>query len=416
MKVIHFVRRLHSDSLARNSLYLMISTLIMAVLGFFFWIMVARLYKPEEIGIATSLISVVGLISTLSQLGFNNSLIRDLPSSEGKNKIVNTVCTLVAVTAAIFAVFYLIGIDFFSPKLHFLRENHIVIFLFLGASVVNAVNSITDNIFIGLRNSKYILIYNSVFSVTKLILPFFLTAYGAFGIFLSVMGGIAAALTLTIFFLITVYNLTLRPMIDRAVLNKTLKYSATTYLTGLIGSIPSMLLPVLVLNILGPAHAAYYYMAFTIANLLFVIPQSVTRSLFAESAYDTTMVKRQVLKAAKIMYALIVPSVIIALVASGLILRVFGKSYSAEGLTLLRILAVSTVFMIINYIGGTLFHIGGRLRLILIYNTAGAVLMLVATVAGMHYTHSLNGLGAGFLFAQAVMTVAYIPQILRALR
>src|SRR5664279_5323018 len=39
-----------SDSLYRNSIYLMASTGIMAFFGFFFWIINARLYKPEQVG------------------------------------------------------------------------------------------------------------------------------------------------------------------------------------------------------------------------------------------------------------------------------------------------------------------------------------------------------------------------------
>jgi len=57
------------DSLYRNSIYLMTSTLIMAVLGFVFWMVNARLFTTEQVGLATTIISVMGLITGFSVLG-----------------------------------------------------------------------------------------------------------------------------------------------------------------------------------------------------------------------------------------------------------------------------------------------------------------------------------------------------------
>ncbi len=414
--VIKTIRNVHADSLARNSLYLMMSTLIMSVLGFFFWIIIARLYDPSEIGIATSLISLISLISTFSQLGFNNTLVRDLPTTKDKNAVINTACVLVGITALICGIIYIVGVRFFSPKLVFIQSNLILSILFLIAVTITAINSVTDNIFVGLRNTKYILIYNTAFSIVKLILPLLLIPFAAFGIFLSVAAGITVALLLTIYFLMSVYGYRPRLSIDQAVLRSSARYSFGTYAAGLIGGIPSMVIPILILNILGPSHAAYYYMAFTIASLLFVIPQAVTRSMFAESSSDLKTVKNQVKKSAKLMYLLIVPASLMVFFFGGLVLRVFGKSYSSEGLVLLRFYAAATIFMIVNYIGGTLFYVNNEIKRIFIYNTAGAVIMLTASVAGMFITKNIAGLGAGFLFTQALMTIAYIPQILRIVK
>jgi len=75
---------LANDSLYRNSIYLMLNTGVMAVFGFFFWIINTRLYCTEQVGIGTTLISVMKLISSFSLLGLGNSLIKHPPTSDKK--------------------------------------------------------------------------------------------------------------------------------------------------------------------------------------------------------------------------------------------------------------------------------------------------------------------------------------------
>jgi len=85
-----FYNYLVNDSPYRNSIYLMLSTGVMAVFGFFFWIINVRLYSAEQVGIGTTFISIMTLISSFSILGLGSELIRYLPTSERKNKKINT--------------------------------------------------------------------------------------------------------------------------------------------------------------------------------------------------------------------------------------------------------------------------------------------------------------------------------------
>jgi len=120
MKTISkFYNLLIKDSLYRNAIYLMLSIGVMAVLGFFFWIINARLYSAEQVGIGTTLISIMTLISSFSILGLGNGLIRYLPTSERKNKKINTSFTIVALMSILISVIYLIFLKTFSPKLLF---------------------------------------------------------------------------------------------------------------------------------------------------------------------------------------------------------------------------------------------------------------------------------------------------------
>src|SRR5215469_9698081 len=116
-------RHFMTDSLYRNSIYLMLSTSIQAFFGFFFWIIAARLYSPDQVGIATTLISVMSLISGFSILGLNVGLVRFLPKSKEKNEKINSSFFITTVASVLISIIFITGIKTFSPKLLFLQTN-----------------------------------------------------------------------------------------------------------------------------------------------------------------------------------------------------------------------------------------------------------------------------------------------------
>ena len=67
-----------SDPLFKNAYFLMFSSLTSAGSGFFFWLIAARFYSTADIGLASAIISAMGLISMLSLLGFDCFSVRAL--------------------------------------------------------------------------------------------------------------------------------------------------------------------------------------------------------------------------------------------------------------------------------------------------------------------------------------------------
>ena len=66
----HFVR---TDPMLRNALFLIVNSGIQAGLGLAFWIITARLFSTESVGLASSLISASNLIMFLGLLGMNTT-------------------------------------------------------------------------------------------------------------------------------------------------------------------------------------------------------------------------------------------------------------------------------------------------------------------------------------------------------
>ena len=346
-----FYNYLSNDSLYKNSIYLMLSTGVMATFGFFFWIINARIYSAEQIGIGTTLLSIMSLISSFSILGLGTGLIRYLPTSEIKNKKISTSFTLVTLISILISIIYLIFMKTFSPKLIFVRENIVFSLMFILFVVLSSLNTISDNVFIAYRSSKFVLLKSIIFSIAKLIFPLLLLALGAYGIFVSVGIAVVIAFIFSLMVLILRFNYFFKPIIDMSVVKRMVKFSLGNYTAELIGGLPSLALPILITNLIGAKFSAYYYMAIMIAGLLYVIPMATSQSLFAEGSYNEKELRLHVKKATTIIALILIPAIIIIVFLGKYILLAFGKDYSSEGFRLLQFFAISGVFIATKNIG-----------------------------------------------------------------
>lgn len=407
--VLKFYNLLAGDSLYSNSIYLMLSVGVMSLLGFFFWIITARLYSTVQVGIGTTLISIMTLITGFSSLGLGNGLIRYLSASDKKNKMINTSFTIVALMSVLISIIYLIFIKYFSPKLLFIRENLIFSILFVSFVVFSSLNAISENVFIAYRSSKFVLIKNTVSSISKLILPLFLVMLGAYGIFISMGIAMAIAFLLSLVFLILRFNYLPKPLIDISIVKSMTIFSLGTYTAGLIAGLPATVLPIILINLVGAEFAAYFYIDMMIANLIYIIPRATSQSLFAEGSYDETKLKLHLKKAIKIIFIIIMPVIFIFFLFGNYILLAFGAEYSYEGFVLLKFLSISGIFISINYLGSTIFTIKHRIKLIIILSLITTVLILSLSVIliKMNFTSSI-AIGIGWTVGHGIASVVYL--------
>ena len=410
MKTISkFYKLLANDSLYRNSIYLMLSTGVMAVFGFFFWIINARLYSAEQVGIGTTLISIMTLISSFSLLGLGNSLIKYLPTSGKKNEKINTSFMLVGLTSIFVSIFYLVFLKIFSPKLLFVRESIIFSLLFILSIVFSSLNTISENVFKAYRSSKFVLIKNTISSIAKLILPIFLVALGAYGIVVSMGIAMAIAFLVSLVFLILRFNYLPKPIIDRIVVKRMTKFSLGNYIAGFIGGLPAMVLPILIINSIGAKFSAYFYLDMMIANLLYIIPTATSQSLFAEGSYSETELKVHLKKAIKIISLILIPAILVTFLFGNYILLAFGKKYSSEGFILLKLLSISGIFISINTIGGTILNIKIKIKLLILLSLINTTVILSLSVFFIKMNlFGVVGVGIGWIVGHGIISVIYL--------
>lgn len=405
------------DPLYRNSIFLMANTVVTTGLGFFFWMIIARFYSEADVGLGAAIISAIGLLVSLSKLGFDVGLIRFLSKAEKPVELINSCLTIPVVVSLLIAVIFVIGVNIWSPALTFIRGNIIFAVAFIFFTVFLTLSSMTDSIFIAKRQAGFVLSKNTIISLIKIALPFILVLFfRAFGIVSSL--GIATAITVIIYLLIVLPRIQsgYKPMfkINPSVIRDVRKYSISNYVIGLLGAAPNLILPILIVNRLGAEDNAYFYMSSMIAGLLFIIPGAVSTSLFAEGSHFEDQLERNVRRSYKFIFILLIPAVVLLLLCGKWLLMAFGPDYSENGLLLLRVLAISSIFTGINSVYTTILLVKRRLRELIALVGFTSVSLLIA-IYFLTPTTGIVGVGYAMIAANGIVS-AYVIIALRRLR
>ena len=331
------VRQHLEQPLIRNSFFIMASSFAAAGFGFFFWMIAARFYSQADVGIATALMSSMGLLILISRLGLDQSVIRFFPSRD-KNRVLGTAVLVPTAIALGAGVFFIAAVDVLAPELTIVRTIAPLYLVILGAYSIVWVFEGALN---ALRKSEYYFALNLLYGTRILFLiPLvFLGAVGIFGAFgLSFILGLVLAL-----FLLSRCSVRPTPCVDRPFLREAWQFSAGAYIAGILMSAPNMVIPIMVLHVLGAESTANYYITYAIVSILFMIPYAFTTSLFVEGSHGGEM-KRSVLRTLASMFALLIPAIIALSLFGEPILGLIGKDY-VEGMALLRVLALSALFV-----------------------------------------------------------------------
>jgi len=398
--------RFKRESLFQNSVYLMMSTAIMAVFGFVFWIITAHMYTPDQVGFATALISVTSLLSGLSLFGFNTALLKYLPKSEKPNTIINTAIIMVALVTVVLSAIYVIGIGYIAPQFGLLKSVPTYGALFIIFMIAVSINSLTDSVFIAYRASKYNFIVYAFFGLTKVILPAFLLRYGSFGIFFAYTGSVLVALALSFYFMAAKFNYKAYWIIEGDTVKKMATFSVANYAASFLSSVPTFTLPLLIVNRLGNAQSAYYYIAAAIVALLYVVPTATAQSLLAEGAHNENELNAFVKNALKLVGLLLGIGIVGIALLGHYVLLVFGTSYAANGFWLLQIMSVTSLFLSINYIGATVLRVKQQLNALVWVNIGYVVVTMALIFWWLRY--GILGAGWALLGGQMFACLEYL--------
>lgn len=394
-----------TDSLFRNSFYLMLNTGLQAVIGFFFWLIAARIFNPTQIGLVTALISAGSLVSVFCLLGFNNVLVRFLPTSQRKNEQLSTVFTLAGIASFFGSFLFLMwGIWSHSPTIP-LNNIKIISALFILYVLVLSLNSLIESAFIAYRDAKYVLIKNVIINILKLVLLFFVIELGFIGIL-----GITTAVTLIAFligyvWLITKFNYRPSLAVDMETIRETKKFAIGNYLGTLFGVLPSTTLILIIISRLSAQDAAFFYIPSMMATVLNIIPSSTAQSLFAEISNHESEMAKYIKDGVKNLFMALIPAVVIVWITGGFILKFFGPDYASAGVWPLRILALSSIVGALNYFGDTLLLVKKFSGMYIFMNALNSL-----TIVGLSYYMAPRGLVAiavSSLIAQIITLAVY---------
>ena len=304
-----------------------------------------------------------------------------------------------------FSILFLIGLPFWAPKLvPVLWGNIFFTFLFILFTLLWLLSMLVDAVFVAKRTAEYVLIRNLVFSILKLLIVFFAVALGAFGIFFS--WGISALIAFIVVLLYFLPRLGHRPgfSIDRTVIGHIFKFSLGNHVANFLGYSAILLLPLMITEVLSPEMAAYFYISWMIASILFMVPVGISSSLLAEVSTNEDKFRENLKKAIKFTYLLVIPGVILLYILSDELLLLFDEGYVVNALSVLRIFALSTLFYAANVIYITVKNIQKKVKTVIAVNAVIAFFTLSLSYLLLGRI-GLEGVALAWLFSQASVTV-----------
>jgi O-antigen/teichoic acid export membrane protein len=338
------------DSLARNSILIMASTVGTSALGYLFWMLAARELPRAAIGTATALISVATVVSMVSNLGIGHMFIQRLPGSDDVrawSRIVGggLVLGCAATSAAAFVTAAVLPGQ--AGNFGFLSSASLAAAL-IATAVALTASTLLDYVFVAHRASHGMLWRNLALAGGKVAALPALTAAG-----LHSAGAVLLAWTVPS---IAVSLYTVRAGLGRLRPGARLTGAGITaelrhvrgslsghHLINLAQAGPAAVLPVLVTARLGTAENAHFYVAWMTASVLFMVSPAVASAFYAERSNAPGGPGASLPRAAAVVLAVIGVPAVVLFTFGGRILGLFSADYATGGAILLQILVLAAV-------------------------------------------------------------------------
>lgn len=403
------------DPLRRNALFLVSANALAALFGFVFWIIAARYYSSEDVGLATALISSMMLLTVIARFGFDISIVRFLPQSRSKNDIINTYLTVIAIVSGLLGIIFILGLSAWSPELMFIRENFLYALVFIIVTTASSVIYLQEHVFIACKKTHYLLVETAL-TGSRLGFLMLLMSLGVMGIYISWGISVGIAIIATFWFLFRASpGYKPLPVIKTAILKETIGFSTWNYVAEGFKELPKWIMPLIIIRLLSPEMSAYFYMAWTVASILYLISYATSFSLLAHGSHDPKTLRAETFKAAKFILLLLIPATVIIFLFGDVILTLFGKEYTRNAFDLLKLLSISSIPLAVNTLYITIKRVQLRMKPLLLIHGFIAV-ATIGISAGLMDSRGIIGIGIAWLASNTVVALFLIPVLWRMVR
>jgi O-antigen/teichoic acid export membrane protein len=326
--------------------------------------------------------------------------------------LINASFSVSLVVALLVAGIFLAGLGWWSPGLSVLQSTVLYALLFLISNVTFALMQIQEVLFVAERSSRlnfYKALFSNLLQVGLLFLCLFLPDWT------TIFAVIVLSEALALVFFNWRYRRTVRRdyrpalVLDPQAWKPIAAYSLSNFVAERISLLPNSVIPLIVLNSLGAASSAYFYMAWSLAGTLGMAGQALGLSLFAESSHNPDEIEKNALHSFAAGMLILVPGVLGILVLGPLALNFLGKAYSQEGTPLLNLLALSVIPMALHRITASVLRARNKIKHLLLANTVTAVLRIGLSLWFIPYL-ALPGVGIASL-ASNVLAGVFVAMI-----
>ncbi len=441
-----YIRVVRSDSLIRNSLCMMISTIVTAGLGYVFWIVTARSFTRAQVGTASAIISLCTTLALFTYLGAQTLLIERLHAYERSRKWTAVLAQICGATVGATTIVALLVIPFLAHSRNygsFFTDTGTLAIAILGTMAWTLVNMLSAA-FIAARRADGVLSLQGLVSLLKVIsvLPLAALGLGVTGIVVSWVGSAAVGGVIAVAWSLPRLELGRRPdgltshratengrpaddgrRYQRPGYRGTRRRSAVVrstdvrhllgqHLTSMGGALTPLILPVLVSVRLGDVNNAYFYVTWMVGSAFFMVSPAISSALFAESVRTRSGLRPVIARAFRVTSLLLIPAIIIIVAIGKYILAIFGTPYASTGYGLLVLLALSAIPDAVSNIAIAVLRVTGRL----VYSTTLNLSIMLSAVIGSWFLMPRFGIAAAgicWLAAQVLGAIASVPAFLK---
>jgi O-antigen/teichoic acid export membrane protein len=336
-------------SMLPNSLALIGAQVATLGLGFLFWLLAARLFAADVVGLAAGVVAAVLLCVQLALLGVGSAVIALFPESRARpGRLLDTALTLAVVTGLVAGGLFLALAAGVFPELGIVGRSPAFGLLFAVMSALGTVGVVLDQASTTLRRGDQALVrgvLNGILSLAALgTLAVAAIPGGSMAIFACwVVGGAAACALGAVQLDGAVARYRYRPRLARRTARRLIAVGLPNHALTLADRAPGLLLPVLVTEVLSPTANAYWYAVWMMAWLVFVVPVQVGMTLFAEAADRPHDTERLVTHGVRSSLAIGLAAAVVLAALADVALSLLGPEYAAAGATPLRVLVWGVV-------------------------------------------------------------------------
>lgn len=343
------IARVREDSLLRNSLFIMATMVVTSVFGFAFWLVAARLFTAEVVGLTAALIAAGMIVTLVASLGAGGTLIQSLPEQTERPEwsltfwAGLTVSLVVSVMATLTTLFLLPQINDQFAAL----QKPVYASAFVIGTVAMTAGAVLDYAFLAERVASRMFGRNAVVAVGKLLATVLLAMLGTSaltllgGWALAALGGLAVGTTL-LYRHVGPVELPTPPSLARSVRGLRSRL-AGHQLIGMGGALLPYLLPLLVTARLSASDNAYFYTTWMMAGVFLIIAPAVSQSLFAEGVHSPAELREKARSGLCIIGALLAPCIVGVLTLGGDLLSAFGAAYASHAKELLELVVLASI-------------------------------------------------------------------------
>jgi O-antigen/teichoic acid export membrane protein len=340
-------------------------------------------------------VTATSLLAVLSLFGLNTTLVRFLPMSKDRDALITAAVILVAACAAGFSLIYLLLIPVLAPRLAFVEHRPAMVAGFVLLTSFAAVNLLTDSVFIASRKASYCALTDGgVSGITRIASGLILVGGGTYGIYCACAAGFATAAVVSLVLIATA--LRWRPSLTKPfrTLKPLLRFSSANYAGNICMVLPTLVVPLIVLDRLGASAAAYYFVAFQIATLLYSAVYAVEQAFLAEGSHADADWREIRKRSRRFAFALFVPGCLALIVAAHWVMLAFGAKFSHYGTPSLMVLALAVIPIAAFQWSWTVLRLTGQLRPLIA--SAGVYALAICGLAWFLAPHGLTAVAASW--------------------